>query len=52
MSIFKKRKKELAERSSSQKCKRCGKRPPANDDGLCDHCRFIRLMDKILEERE
>jgi len=29
------------------KCKKCGKREASGEDGLCDHCRIMEMLDKM-----
>ena len=38
-------------KSSKQKCARCGVREPTREDGLCDNCRYMVLLDNVIESR-
>ncbi len=35
-----------------EKCRKCGKRPATDDDGLCDHCRTMEMLNAMIESRE
>ena len=34
------------------RCSECKTREATQDDGLCDHCRFMRVLDNIVAERK
>jgi NMD protein affecting ribosome stability and mRNA decay len=38
-------------KSSKLKCSRCGERKPTGEDGLCDNCRYMVLLDNVIETR-
>lgn len=44
--------KELSSGEELQmKCRKCGKRPAADQDGLCKHCRFDDVLTWITERK-
>lgn len=38
-------------KSSKSKCAKCGVREPTGADGLCDSCRYLVLLDNVIESR-
>lgn len=38
-------------KSSKPKCERCGVRESTGEDGLCDNCRYMILLDNVIESR-
>jgi len=38
-------------RGSKPKCSKCGTREPTGEDGLCDSCRYMVLLDHVVESR-
>jgi len=36
---------------TKQKCERCGVREPTGEDGLCDNCRYLLILDNVIESR-
>jgi ribosomal protein L40E len=38
-------------KGSKQKCIKCGAREPTGADGLCDNCRYLVLLDNVIESR-
>jgi NMD protein affecting ribosome stability and mRNA decay len=38
-------------KGSKQKCTKCGEREPTGEDGLCDNCRYLILLDNVIESR-
>ncbi|MBX5327425.1 MAG: hypothetical protein ACQXXH_01015 [Candidatus Bathyarchaeia archaeon] len=33
------------------KCEKCGHREATGEDGLCDSCRYMVLLDNVVESR-
>ena len=52
MGIFKRRGKQSGKELSTQKCQKCGRRPAAEGDILCDFCRSSENLDKMLQEKK
>lgn len=38
-------------KKSKPKCAKCGVREPTGADGYCDNCRFLVLLDNVVESR-
>lgn len=38
-------------KGSKHKCAKCGVREPTGADGLCDSCRYLVLLDNVIETR-
>lgn len=38
-------------KGSKPKCTKCGVREPTEADGLCDSCRYMALLSKVVESK-
>jgi NMD protein affecting ribosome stability and mRNA decay len=38
-------------KGSKPRCMKCGVREPTGEDGLCDSCRYLVLLDNVVESR-
>lgn len=37
------------ETGSANQCKKCGKREATGEDGLCNGCRFAKILDDMIK---
>lgn len=37
--------------SSTMKCEKCNIREATSEDGLCDNCRFVLVLDEMVTEK-
>jgi hypothetical protein len=42
---------EVSGSSALMKCKKCKIRDATGEDGMCDSCRFVLILDNMIEER-
>ena len=42
---------EVGELSSDIKCKKCKSRDATGEDGLCNNCRFVLILDSMAEKK-
>ena len=51
MSFLKKLRKQSEGDPSVKKRKECGSRPATKDDGLCDSCRFSKILTEMHQKK-
>ena len=42
----------VSELSAPAKCKKCKIRDVTGEDGVCDSCRFVLILDNMIEEKK